>query len=151
MKKGFTLIELLVVVAIIALLASIVISSLSASQQKGRDTAKIQVIKEMSKALELFRTDKGYYPATADIGQLATNKYIASINSNAIYKGLDSSNNECATTGNKCISYHAGIVLERTDNKILTVDKDSANVFQGNSSNCGATADGTDLCYDIEP
>jgi general secretion pathway protein G len=148
---GFTLIELLVVVAIIALLAAVVISSLDTSRQKGRDAAKVETIKEVTKALELFKTDNGYYPSTADINQLANSKYIASVDSKVIYKGLNSNGTECQTTGSKCNSYHVGIVLERSDGKVLTVDTDSANVFPGNSADCVNSGTTPDLCYDIEP
>ncbi len=46
MKKAFTLIEMLVVVAIIGILASVIIPSLSASQQKARISAAQAVMND---------------------------------------------------------------------------------------------------------
>lgn len=53
-KKGFTLIELLVVVAIIGLLSSIVLASLSAARSKARDSKRIGEMKTIEKALYLY-------------------------------------------------------------------------------------------------
>jgi len=62
-KKGFTLIELLVVVAIIGMLASIVITSMSEVRASARDAKRIQEIKELQKALELYAINhNGEYP-----------------------------------------------------------------------------------------
>lgn len=62
-KKGFTLIELLVVVAIIGMLASIVITSMSEVRASARDAKRIQEIKELQKALELYALNhNGEYP-----------------------------------------------------------------------------------------
>lgn len=62
-SSGFTLIELLVVVAIIGLLASIVIASMSAVQTKARDTKRISEVNSVQKALALYATaNGGFYP-----------------------------------------------------------------------------------------
>jgi len=56
-KSGFTLIELLVVVAIIGLLSSIVLASLSDSRTKAQNTKKNQMVIQYVNALELYRDD----------------------------------------------------------------------------------------------
>lgn len=61
-KKGFTLIELLVVVAIIGVLASIVLSSLSQSRLAARDAKRISLLRNIETALELYYLDHQGYP-----------------------------------------------------------------------------------------
>ena len=67
LQKGFTLIELMVVITIIGLLASTVLASLANSRKAARDVSRVQAVKELQKALELYRNDNGgSYPcATA--------------------------------------------------------------------------------------
>lgn len=61
-EKAFTLIELLVVVAIIGVLASVVLSSLSSARAKGRDAKRAADIRSFQTALEFYYNDFGYYP-----------------------------------------------------------------------------------------
>jgi len=49
MKKGFTLIELLVIIAIIGILSTIVLSSLSSARKKAEENGKIGTLEEMCK------------------------------------------------------------------------------------------------------
>ena len=58
-KKGFTLIELLVVISIIALLSSIVLSSLNDARAKARDSVRRSDLRQIKTALELYKSDKG--------------------------------------------------------------------------------------------
>jgi type II secretion system protein G len=63
--RGFTLIELLVVVAIIGMLASIVLSSLSSARGKARDTKRVATLKQLSTALQLYAiNNNGNYPVS---------------------------------------------------------------------------------------
>ena len=59
--KGFTLIELLVVVAIIGVLATIVLSSLSTARSKVRDTVRQSDLKNIEIALQLYLLDGGNF------------------------------------------------------------------------------------------
>lgn len=61
-QRGFTLIELLVVIAIISLLSSIVITSLNSARAKARDARRMSDIKEIHKAIELYRLDHDGLP-----------------------------------------------------------------------------------------
>lgn len=61
---GFTLIELLVVVAIIGIISSVVISSLSQARSKSRDARRVQEIKQIHNALALYFSDYGRYPSS---------------------------------------------------------------------------------------
>lgn len=61
--SGFTLIEVMVVITIIGLLASTVLAAMSTARTKARDTTRVQVVKELQKALELYRNaNGGNYP-----------------------------------------------------------------------------------------
>lgn len=62
-QKGFTLIELLVSIAIIGILASIVIASLSTSRAKSRDGKRIADLKQMQAALENYYDACKEYPS----------------------------------------------------------------------------------------
>lgn len=61
MKKGFTLLELLVVIAVIGILSSVVMVSLSNSKKKA-DTAFVKSeADQIKKALELYKDTNGIY------------------------------------------------------------------------------------------
>ena len=64
-NKGFTLIELLVVISIIGLLSSIVFAGLNTARVKSRDAKRLQDLKQISTALEIFYDQQGRYPAPA--------------------------------------------------------------------------------------
>lgn len=61
-QKGFTLIELLVVVAIIGVLSSVVLASLSDARAQARDARREADMRQIQTALELYYNDKGHYP-----------------------------------------------------------------------------------------
>lgn len=56
---GFTLIELLIVIAIISLLSSVVLASLSTAKKKARDVRRQSDLVQISKALEIYYDLKG--------------------------------------------------------------------------------------------
>jgi len=59
---GFTLVELLVTISIVALLSSVVLASINASRMKSRDARRIENLRQIRLALELFFDANGYYP-----------------------------------------------------------------------------------------
>ncbi len=61
-KSGFTLIELLIVIAIIGLLATLAIVSLTGAQKKARDTKRIADAKQYQGAIELYYNQFNHYP-----------------------------------------------------------------------------------------
>lgn len=61
-RQGFTLIELLTVIAIIGILASIVLVSLTTARQKARDARRISDVKNIQLALEEYYNDNLKYP-----------------------------------------------------------------------------------------
>ena len=66
-KSGFTIVELLIVIVVIAILAAISIVSYNGIQQRARDSERQSDINTMQKQLELFYTDRGYYPLTESL------------------------------------------------------------------------------------
>lgn len=62
-KNGFTIIELLVVATIIALLSIIGIVSFSRANIRARDGKRKADLSQVRAALELYRSDFGYYPS----------------------------------------------------------------------------------------
>ncbi len=63
-ERGFTLLELLVVIAILALLAALVVPKLMGRMEEAKiNTTKIQ-LKELKRALEMYKLDNGMYPTT---------------------------------------------------------------------------------------
>lgn len=61
-KKGFTLIELLIVVAIIGLLATLAIISLTSAQAKARDAKRVADIKSIQNGMEMYYSNYNAYP-----------------------------------------------------------------------------------------
>lgn len=63
-RSGFTLVELLIVIVVIAILASISIVAYQGIQSRARDTQRLQDVKTIAKAMEMYYADKGVYPPT---------------------------------------------------------------------------------------
>lgn len=61
-KRGFTLIEILVVVAIFAALMAMGGMAFITAMKRSRNARRAADIQEIRTALEMYRTDKGYYP-----------------------------------------------------------------------------------------
>lgn len=67
-KRGFTLIELLVTIAIIGILSSVILVSLSSAQIKSRDAKRIAEVRQIQSALEMYYTSYGRYPVSGGCG-----------------------------------------------------------------------------------
>lgn len=65
-QYGFTLIELLLVIAIIGILSSIALTSLNHARKKARDARRLNNVKQIQIALELYKETYGHYPANSD-------------------------------------------------------------------------------------
>ncbi len=62
MSAGFTLIEILVSISIIALLSSVILSSVNSARKNARDSKRISSIRELQTGLELYFTTAQHYP-----------------------------------------------------------------------------------------
>ena len=63
-RAGFTLIEIMVVIVILGLLAALVVPKLVGRTEEAKKTQARVQIKNLEQALELFKLDNGFYPAT---------------------------------------------------------------------------------------
>ncbi len=63
-RAGFTLLELMVVIVILGLLAALVVPKLIGQSEKAKQTAARVQIRSLEQALQLFKLDNGFYPAT---------------------------------------------------------------------------------------
>ena len=168
--RGFTLIELLIVIAIIGILASFILASLSTSRQKSRDGKRIAEMTQMVRTLELFYDSNQRYPSTtpagftgADAGiQILTSLNLIpstpipppGTNATYIYRGIyDNSGTpaECTLATQLCTSFELGITLERSDNVSLWSDADqSVGAFYGGYPDCAVNSAGQDQCFDLK-
>ncbi|MCQ2736730.1 MAG: type II secretion system major pseudopilin GspG [bacterium] len=62
--RGFTFLEIMVVVAILAILAGLIIPNFVGRAEDAKKTQASVQIREIMKALELYRLDNGSYPST---------------------------------------------------------------------------------------
>ena len=67
-SRGFTIIELIVVIAIIAILAGIVVVSVSGYLANARDSKRLQDMQQLKTALALYYADHGFYPPSTGVG-----------------------------------------------------------------------------------
>ena len=133
--RGFTLIELLIVIAIIGVLASIILASVSSARQKSRDARRLTDIKQIQNALELYYDSQvSEYPlasTTCDdtyangLEELVTGGFIPTVprdplpNAGGTLKCYFYTTND--TSPRK--AYHLGAMLEDTANPALASDK----------------------------
>lgn len=66
-KKGFTLIELLIVIAIIGLISTVVLTSLSQSQARSYDTKIVQQLTNFRTAAQIYFTNNTSYGPTTSL------------------------------------------------------------------------------------
>ena len=64
--KAFTLIEVLIVIAIIGLLTTIVLVSITSTRSKARDNRRMAELLTLGKSLEFYYSEHGQYPESAD-------------------------------------------------------------------------------------
>jgi general secretion pathway protein G len=63
-REGFTLLEIMVVIVILGLLAALVVPKLIGRTEEAKQTQTLLQIKNIEQALQLFKLDNGFYPAS---------------------------------------------------------------------------------------
>lgn len=146
-NKGFTILELLVVIAIIGILSAIIMASLNTSRSKARDAKRVEEIRQLVNALELYYNTTASYPSKAQLqnpnkAQNPLSPYLWPIprdpKTNAFYNytGIRQSPTPQLSA---CVGYHIGASFEN-NNQLLQNDSD----FNSNATNrCVLNAAGT--------
>ncbi len=106
-RKGFTLIELLVVISIVALLSSIILSSLNSARGKAADSTVKASFRQVGAQAELYLSqnqDLGFSaPTCATAGSVFVDPKIVEIRADILTKARTSATLSCVTddTGSK--------------------------------------------------
>lgn len=89
-KFGFTLIELLIVIAVIAAIVALAFPNFNAVRQRGRDDQRKSDLKQIQKALELYKMDQSSaaYPSTNPSNSLGTCEAVWSGSGNTYMKKI---------------------------------------------------------------
>lgn len=74
---GFTLLEILVAIAIMLVITAIGVVSYGTVNRRARDTRRVSDMEQIRQALEMYRSDNGFYPAVntggfGTVGNLST-------------------------------------------------------------------------------
>lgn len=67
-NRGFTIVELLIVIVVIAVLAAITVTAYNGVSERSRTSARLSAVRSIQKALEVYKTTNGVYPAATAIG-----------------------------------------------------------------------------------
>lgn len=78
-KTGFTLVELLVVISIMSILTVITVSQFVTARKRSRDVKRKGDLNSLSKALNMYFTDYGYFPVS-NAGQVTGANWGAEFN-----------------------------------------------------------------------
>lgn len=137
-KRGFTLIELLIVIAIIGLLATLAIVSLTTAQRKARDTKRVADASSLQKALELRYSDCADYPVATSITSLATDDSDNNSNCESGEEGIGAYITQMPAPPNTTYAYYydgtdgdeyvVGTTLEDSNHQALGQDDDASSI-----------------------
>lgn len=106
-KNGFTFIELLVTATIISILAAIGVVSYGRTNINSRDAKRKSDLEQIRAALETYKADNGFYPATASpnytsvasLTMLETGGYIPKLPADPVVGQIYSYNPEAPAAG----------------------------------------------------
>jgi prepilin-type N-terminal cleavage/methylation domain-containing protein len=119
-EKGFTLIELLVVIAVIGLLSSVILASLNNARKKGRDTRRIEDLRQIGNEIAILDTGGA---ATAFVGCTAAGTRVTNCTTPDLssYKDPSGATNACTSGATATCDYAIG------KNTLSTANPDSQN------------------------
>lgn len=146
-NKGFTILELLVVIAIIGILSAIIMASLNTSRSKGRDATRIEEIRQVVNALELYYNANGTYPSRAQFentnqAQNPLSPYLWPIPRDpktGAYYNYSGIRQTPGSPNSACIGYHIGASFEN-NNPLL---QNHSDFVSNTTHNCRVNAAGT--------
>lgn len=135
--KGFTVIELIVTVAIISTLATIGLIGYQGVRLGNRDQIRSRDLTSLKQALELYRHDKHYYPATLNelVPQHSSTVSADPSDPDRVYyyKAYNSSKTVCTPSSVSCVNYMLCAAAEGSKS-------------MGDPGNCSTTDCGTVKC-----
>lgn len=65
--KGFTLIEVMIVIVLIGIIMMVSMGAFVSSRKSARDGKRKADLEQLRSALEMYRSDLGYYPNTSEV------------------------------------------------------------------------------------
>ncbi len=156
--KGFTLIELLIVISLIAILSSIGLVMYSGVQKQARISRRVQDLKAIQAALEVYYQTNKNYPTTNDSWRSECSSW-GSFSSDQVIPGLvpgfilsfpaDLSMNKTASTA--CYRYRStnGTDYKLQDYAIPSTEMSTAD-FQSQNSLIDPALDGGSDCSKVD-
>ena len=159
------LIQTTLIIAAIVVLAAIVLIIVDSLGERTRDTQRIAAISSLQNFLSLYASNNsGDYPPTLSA---LVPEYVPALPKEPLSESSAGYSYAAIGSSTSCTSYHLGVSLEDTSNKVLNTDSNaspqpvcagSAPDFSGLSSApagtpCAADAGngGHESCYDVTP
>jgi Tfp pilus assembly protein PilE len=146
---GFSIVEIVVIVGIMAILTTLVYTSLDSSKKQSRDQKKVAEISSVKLALEQFYSRNKFYPHY--LGHNGLKQFLAEVPDSVTYAPLKT---DSSASDTQCSSYHLWTTLE---SKISVLD-DKKGFNSTGKTKCGTYSDSllinassTPLIYDVIP
>lgn len=146
--NSFTLLELLVVATIISLLTATGLVSYTSLSKNSRDARRKSDVAEIRTALEIYRSDNGYYPTSSSFS-IPTDCTTTTLSSGeVIYLQKTSVDPLCNTSSPRYYTY-TSLPSGCNNSDIICTDYTIGALLEVNSVNsgCGNCASGTACNY----